>query len=260
MWITNMPPTSSTGLFLTNESRKKALELEAEASRSFEHLSDYVWKTPRLIEAEESLERLKIETYFPITGDNEKDRLHMRMRALRNALEMPKLQYSFPTFIANSNLFLSASTFEYYCLNLCKLTETQSKMYVKDIPGNGASRFLNYLKKNGIIAERSPFYRQVMAALKLRNCLIHANGVINMMNKDSKEIRRIVASHEYDSRFKFDKSPKPWPPETPVVRILATPVGDQLMVDNEYSWIASVYFHRCFENLVMQALRNSDGD
>lgn len=250
-----MSSPSPARLALTDETRLRVAELRDRADRAFEHLTDYIWKTPRLIETEEALEREKIAAYFPITGRDEKaDAFHGRLRRLRTALEIPKLRLSFPSFVASANLMLSASTFEHWCLALCKEIEAQGDAALTDIAGLGVHRLLKFLRRFDVDLNRSKFCKQAIAAIKIRNCLVHANGVVSHMGRDRADLHRIVASHEYVSRRRFDGSVRSWPPGEQHVRIVETALGDQLVIDNEYSWASSCYFHIGFRDLLNQAL------
>lgn len=237
----------------TDETRLRVAKLRDRADRAFEHLTDYIWKTPRLIEAEEALEREKIESYFPLTERDEKaNALNNRLRSLRAAQEIPKLRVSFPSFVASANLMLSASTFEHWCLALCKEIEAQGDAALTDVPGVGVHRLLKFLRRFDVDLDGSKFCKQAIAAIKIRNCLVHANGVVSHMGRDRADLYRIVASHEYVSRRRFDGSERSWPPEEGHVRIVETGLGDQLVIDNEYSWVSSCYFHFGFGDLLDQ--------
>lgn len=89
-------------------------ELEWSAFNELNDVSDYIYKSPRLLTHEKDLEMRKLAAYFPeggITAD------------IRNHYESIKLNVTFPRLIAMGNLFLVLSVFENYvltCLGFCR--------------------------------------------------------------------------------------------------------------------------------------------
>jgi hypothetical protein len=53
------------------------------AYSEFGDIADYVWKSPRLIEAETKLEIEKLKAYFPLSGSRDKDAQAIKFRKTR---------------------------------------------------------------------------------------------------------------------------------------------------------------------------------
>ena len=89
-----------------------------------------------------------------------------------------------------------------------------------------------------------PLYEQVQAALKIRNCLAHASGMLAWFHEE-KELRRIQSRATYFSREHrnrqiakdgtFDE-----------ILITQSAMGDRLEVKNEYSFVVSSYLREYF--------------
>jgi hypothetical protein len=58
-------------------------KLGRSAYEEFVDTSDYIWKAPRLIDTEKKAEIEKLESYYPLTGDLEKDNESKRLRKMR---------------------------------------------------------------------------------------------------------------------------------------------------------------------------------
>lgn len=154
-----------------NQNADELADLAQRARLEFGDVADFIWKTPRLIESETKTEVEKLRTYYPTTGDCEKDLLARGLRKLRWNLEAPKLEHVFPYLMSTGNLFIVAALFESYCLMLCAALEKTHNVRVSDIPGVGISRFFKFLSRIGIDLETVPLRQQVQIGLKVRNCL-----------------------------------------------------------------------------------------
>lgn len=228
-------------------------EIAEAAYTEFDHLSDYIWKTPEFIETQHELETEKLDDYFPFTGDATHDEKALYMRKLRWRLESVKLEKYFPHYMAISNLFLCLSLFEFYCLRLAKQIEQDSGKEIHHFKGNGLERLLSYLADAGLEVKKARFERQLQCAIKIRNCFIHANGSIEWMKKDKLEIRRIIKTKEYYSKQKFDGSPREV--FDPIVRILDDELGERVVIENEYAFTLSAYLKRCFIDICGYKIR-----
>ena len=103
------------------EISKKYHIIASNASWEFSQISDYIWKSPRLLDQETKLENQKIAEYFP---DDPK------LAELRWQRESPKIDKVFPYLIALGNMFSVMSTFEVYLLIISNLITLESKLHL----------------------------------------------------------------------------------------------------------------------------------
>jgi len=203
----------------------------------FGDLHDYLWKSPKFIEAERELELEKRQAYFPLNGDPEHDVQALRLRSLRQHLENEKLQSVFPAKVAASNLFILLSVYEFYCLLLAKEVEKMSSKKLADVRGSGLSRIHNYLSQCEIEVPSGLFHEQVRAAGLIRNILFHANGLLSF-SRDKDEICRVVKSQSYvtaDVRENY----REMPPRQPLVQIRPGELGEELSISTVYPHVAA---------------------
>jgi hypothetical protein len=129
--------------------------------------------------------------------------------------------------------------FEAYCLRLSRLIEQRSNLLVKNAKGRGVKRIFNFFTTAGVQHFDLAFAHQIEAALMIRNCLIHAEGLLSW-DKDEKSIRRIVNKGVYlspnhrERRKKLNRTPDE-------VVIITVDIGDRIRIDNDYPWIAAIY-------------------
>jgi len=197
-------------------------------------MADFIWKSPRLIEHETKLEQKKLRVYFPGRPD---------MAEFRWRLESRKLTSVFPYLIAVGNLFTVISSFEVYLLLLHELVKEHVAIKDNLTHGQGATRSINYFKETGVAVSSIALYEQVQAATRIRNCLVHAAGLLPN-SRDEKELRRIQTKRIYLDRELRKKSP-----EDERVAIFGTPLGDKLQITNSYSHLACAYARDFFINL-----------
>lgn len=203
----------------------------------FSALSDFIWKTPRLIEDERTRESKKLHAYFPDEGDVERRQRNSDLRKLRAYFEGVKLELHFPEFMAKSNLFMAASAFEYYLLGLCEDVQDSTGLKFADASGQGVSKFFKYLKTAGHNPAGVELYEQIDALLTLRNALLHAFGMLEL-SREAAKVSSIVKSLKYiePSRRKngglVDECGRPE----------ALIVENRLRVTNNLSFRASAYF------------------
>jgi hypothetical protein len=220
------------------------------AYSEFEDVADYIWKAPRLIEHEFKLEVPKLAAYFPLTGNPEHDANSKKLRRVRWHLEGKKLNQVFPYLIATGNLFSSVALFETWNLILCKELEKMKKIKISESSGDGISRLRKFMSRAGIDFTKAPLRHQIDAIFKIRNCLFHASGLLAWSRQES-ELRTIVKNASYlANEVKSNKKN-----EKPLdeLRIVKSPLGEQLQITNDFSHIATVYLRDHFVGLCKQA-------
>jgi hypothetical protein len=79
-----------------------------------------------------------------------------------------------------------------------------------------------------------------MAAIKIRNCLIHASGFL-MHSRDENDLRRILKSGTFLLReHRRSKG---------MIQIDKTNSGERMQIDNEYPWLLSCYLRDFFAEI-----------
>ena len=219
--------------------------LALSAFEEFDDISDYIWKSPRFINSETKIEIEKLDAYFPFRGDPEQDEAANRLRKMRWRDEGRKLLRVFPYVMANGNLFTSISVFETYCLLLCKSIEKKTQISLSNYSGSGILRCFNYFAHVPIDLDRVAYRKQVSVAIRIRNCLFHANGLLTW-SKDEKELRRLVAAREFLPKNLRTKKVGKFPGE---VMIVSSRLGDRIQISNEYSHDVAYYLKCQFVDL-----------
>lgn len=216
--------------------------LGVRAKLEFVDVSDFIWKAPRLIDHERKLELSKLDSYFPN---------HPELRERRWLMESHKLDHTFPYLIAVGNLFSVVSLFESYLLLLASELQPHVVIKLHDIKGQGISRLFKFLRLAGILPERLPLYLQVQAAIKIRNCLTHASGVLDW-SRENNDLRKIQSTGTYLSpehqSMRLDKGRK-----FDEVIIGESAHGDRLIVNNQYCHVLCSYLHTHFSALCENA-------
>ena len=161
--------------------------IASNVSWEFNQISDYIWKSPKLLDQETKLEIQKIEEYFP---DNP------NLAELRWQRESHKINKVFPYLIALGNMFSVMSTFESYLLIISNELEKDTGVKVNSVSGSGINRIFAYFRNINIDVERIDLFHQIDAAIKVRNCLSHASGILSW-SRDETELRRIQRSGTY---------------------------------------------------------------
>jgi hypothetical protein len=208
------------------------VELAVFAQFDFNYAIDYVWKAPTLIEALAQIEEEKLREY----GD--------RARELRQ-MEQLKLKRLFPALVSQGNLFVVCSLLEAYVLQLATESQKFVESRLDETAGKGITRWLTYLRRIGVETQGVHPWPQVDAALKIRNCLMHAQGALRL-SKDATEIRRIVRSRTF-LELRLRKRDLRHPVVD--VEIVKSVLGDRLEITNGYSWLAGGYLRDYFSNL-----------
>ena|ERR1035437_4158048 len=131
---------------------------------------------------------------------------------------------------------------EIYLLSLHKTIKGSLSIDEAGIRGQGATRVFNYLRAAGVAVSSVDLYSQVQAALQIRNCLLHAGGLLADSRND-KEIRRIVSDMTYLSTQSRKKD------SIYKVGIGLSSFGEQIQITNNYSYLVSVYARDHFLSL-----------
>ena len=217
-------------------------QLASRAGQEFDDLGDFIYKAPRLVESERETELAKLELYFP------DDAKH---RELRWAHESHKLDHVFPYLIAVGNLFALLSLFESYLLSLCVELQPHTAVQLNSIGGTGVNRLFKFLRRVGVAVEDLPLHQQVQAAIKIRNCLIHASGVLSWShnNDDLRELQRTGAYLSPENQGVRTRQGGEY------IYIHAAAVGDRLMVRNEYCHVLCFYLRTYLVALCGEAER-----
>ncbi|MFO0738192.1 MAG: hypothetical protein U0270_20030 [Labilithrix sp.] len=206
---------------------------------AFDDAADYIWKAPKLLKHETREELAKLDAYFPNDLESQAFRWHFEER---------KLQSVFPRLMATGNLFAVVSLFEVYCLRLASIMTRQSGESLSGVSGWGLERSLTALKNAGLRPREQPLWGQVRTALMIRNCLFHANGLLNH-SRDADALREVarsrvhlIASHRH-------------PHNSDLLQIIASRFGDQAVITNEYAWIVCSYLRDYLFALSEEAAR-----
>jgi len=220
------------------------IDIARDALLEFGDVADFIWKVPNFLDTETALEKRKLKAYFPLTGNPEQDELANMLRSARWSHESHKLEHRFPELIATGNLFTVLALFEAYCLKLGKLIEQRTERSLLNVKGQGISRIFKFYSLVGIEYVSLPFFEQIDCALKIRNCLVHAEGLLSW-SRDEVALRRSVRDRIFvdpGRRLKRDAS-RSNPRE---VSIVSDTTGDRIRVTNDYAfdvvWYAKNYF------------------
>ncbi|MCG9114755.1 hypothetical protein LH428_02595 [Laribacter hongkongensis] len=213
------------------------------ASYEFEDISDFIWKAPNLVRYERHLELKKLEAYFPNDPES---------RAHRWRLESHKLDHTFPYLIAVGNLFSVLSLFESYLLILTEKLQSNFGGGVASFKAKGMGRFWEFFRRMGVAPEAIELHEQVMVAIKIRNCMVHASGMLDWSH-DNDALRGIHASGIFLSREDrkrrmelkgvFDE-----------IGIVQSFLGDRLVVNNSYCHRLCYYLQTYFSSLCEEVL------
>lgn len=217
------------------------------AYQEFSDIADYIWKAPRLLDHEREVELDKLPEFYPKDPETAEERWRRESR---------KLDSIFPYLIATGNLFSVTSLFEAYLILLAQDLEKSTGVSISSARGQGASRIFNYLKLIGIKFSSVELYHQMDAALQIRNCLVHASGILSWSRYEN-ELRRIqksgvFLSPDHRSRRNANKG------EINEVQIVESHLGDRIQITNKYSWLACWYFRDYFMGLCIESPKNEE--
>jgi hypothetical protein len=217
------------------------IKLAILAYEEFSDIADYIWKSPRLIEHEHMTELKKLPIYFPNNPEMALERWHG---------ESKKLKSTFPYMMNSGNLFATTSLYESYLLRLVHSIEKKTGVKINTMRGQGSSRINNYFKHVGLDYASVDLYHQVDAALKIRNCLIHASGILSW-SKESNNLQQIVTSNIFLSKTHRESKRKNT--DTHEVMIVKSNFGDRIQITDKYPWLACWYFRDYFVGLCIKA-------
>lgn len=198
-------------------------------------IMDFVWKSHYTITHEQAIEAEKVTHYFP---DAEK---HADIIAARAAIHKRRWDNTYPYMISSGNLFSTLSLFEAYILRLAIATEQVSEIQVSSTKGVGSEKIFNYFRKLGISPENIAMHEPIKCAQKIRNCLMHAGGLLQL-SKDADTIRTIVERKIYlcsEDRGRYTKSS-----ETELVSIGFYFVGEKISIEHDYPHLLCNYISR----------------
>ena len=206
------------------------------------------------------IEKHKLDSYFP-AEKAEKNEVVNKLRYLRWRYEFKdKIESLFPRTIAVGNLFSSASLFEYYLMLFVNELGTYISIPFSESRGNGFSRFIDFLRRNGFKPEASKLFNQVDSIICIRNSLYHASGYLDWSRerakikgivKDKSYLASAVARHRRANGIDFNE-----------LRIVDSENGDRLHIENEFSHYAASMFRDYFSFLykdVHQELNHRSG-
>lgn len=209
---------------------KGIAKLALSAQSEFDDAADYVWKAPRLVDHERKLELKKLDDYFPNPSE---------FRERRWEHESRKLEHTFPYMIAVGNVLSTVSLFESYLVLLANEVKPYTSVNLQAIKGRGVGRLFSYFRAVGAFPDRLSLWEQIQAAIKIRNCLAHASGMLDW-SRDKDEIRRIHAHAIYLSpdhrRLRTERNRKP-----DEVVLGDSPLGERLGVTNKYAHLLCSY-------------------
>lgn len=216
--------------------------LRDQAYLEFTDVSDFIWKAPRLIDSERNLEARKLDAYFPHDGEH---------RQRRKEIGQRKLDSVFPYMLATGNLFSLLSLFESYLLLLAEEIQKINSCQLSEVKGQGVSKLFTYFKACGILPGAQPLHEQVVAALKIRNCLMHASGMLSW-SREASELRKIektmsFLSNEHRQRRKQIQDPQP------LVTLIQSGLGDRIVVQIMYCHVLCGYLSQYFTSLCESA-------
>jgi hypothetical protein len=142
------------------------------------------------------------------------------------------------------------SLFEAYLLSLAFELQPYLKVQLQDIRGKGATKLFRFFKESGIAYETLQLHQQVQCAIRIRNCLVHASGVLAWSGegKGVLEVQRTGAYLSPEDRKRRLRS------GTYDELYLQTSVfDDRLMVRNGYAHLLCLYFREYFAQLCQAA-------
>ena len=224
--------------------------IASNVSWEFNQISDYIWKSPRLLDQETKLEIQKIAEYFP---DDKK------LAELRWQRESRKIDKVFPYLIALGNMFSVMSTFESYLLIISNELEKDTGVKVNSVSGSGINRLFSYFRCINIDIERIILFHQIDAAIKVRNCLSHANGILSW-SRDETELRRIQRSGTYLSHEHRLRRKKMNGIYSEII-IVSSAFGDRIQIENKYAFILTSYLRDYLSGLCQSStLLSSNAD
>lgn len=223
-------------------SEKLYSSIESQIEEEFVHISDFIWKSNRLIVEEKKREE---EIYSICESSLSADMIVANLRWEHESFKINKV---FPYLTNVSNLFTLISILEHNLLKLAKeIEKRENSLLINDIKKTGLNKLFEYFRKKGVVLEKVTLFKQIQASIKVRNCFFHASGVISW-SKDATELNNIVKNKLY-----FDKKDKENPQintnQEYIISIVESDFGQQLQLTHNYTFILSIYIKDFLKNL-----------
>ena len=222
------------------------------AQREFDGTSDFLWKAPSFIEEQVKIELQKLQAYFPLTGDTNRDEFVIRMRKARWSLEATNLFGLFPHMLYSGNLSALLSLLETYLFRLCVILESVSGRELTSIHSSGIDRLFKYLNlvspdlSISLDVNSLAYHQQIRAALIIRNALVHASGILKMA-RNASSIEGIIKNHLYLHRK--DRRKEIISDSRYTVRLIPGNYGDRIVVGYLFVWRYNIYCRDFFTTL-----------
>jgi hypothetical protein len=209
-------------------------ELGQKFYHDFNDLVDFVWKLPEFVKQQRSSEAGKLEEYFPLSGNQEQDREALLLRGMRTQLHCRRLNEVFPDSVASASFLIGVSWHERNLLLLCKKLSAKLTTDMQKVHGIGG--LWKFLQMSGVPAEHSRSFEEVKVAYEIRNCLIHAGGLVEFSNSTSK-LTSIVDGKTYlPDRLRAKPQTKNWNPR---VDLVGSELGDTVRLNAAYAYLAT---------------------
>jgi hypothetical protein len=135
---------------------------------------------------------------------------------------------------------------------MCKEIEGAPNCQLKlsEFRGNGVERYFRYMRSHNIRPENIDLHSETEAIIRLRNCIYHANGMLEL-SRDSAHLRKIVDEKLYfepvnqvGTRRKDHK---------PLAFITNGKFGEQVRVEKLLEWYSTGVYRDYFCALYMSA-------
>jgi hypothetical protein len=211
--------------------RNEATEVFAE----FDALSDYIFKSPRFLAAEEKIEKEKLDAYFPPDDLSE---TNQRYRARRAELEFGNIYLRFPIFQRTSNLLIATSLFEHHLTKLMRLEADRASRNVRS--GAGVVEALTHIGDWSETFNQEEMLAPVQAIIKIRNRLVHSGGRLSDGAK-CREARQIIAEKTYASPWHREHWAENFPELQPI-SITSQSDGDWIRLSENFPHLVCGYF------------------
>ena len=217
--------------------------IEKQIIMEFQHISDYVWKSHKLI----SLEQEREENIYKLYSDTDNEDA-LEIANIRWELEEFKRNQVFPYLINVSNLFSTISILEHNLLKLAKVIENiDNSILLQDINGTGINKLFKYFRKRNINLDKIKRFQQIQASIKIRNCFFHASGVLKW-SKDSTELQNIIKNRTYYVKGLGDnftsEDTKEWD-----IKIKESEFGEQIEITHNYTFMLTAYVRDFLQEL-----------
>ncbi len=216
--------------------------LSSNANIDFNFAGDFIWKSPKFLSQELKSEAIKSKEYYKNKPE---------LAKIRFSLEVATISKVFTFHIATGNLFCTTSLFESYILRFALMMEKYTGKKLEEMKGQGINRIFRYLRYSGLQINNIKLWLQIDAALKIRNCLVHAHGILAWIRNEN-DLRRIIKGKIYLEKGsrKIDRTEADFKDD---LIIVPSDLGDQIRISNNYAWTANYYYRNYFIDLCQAA-------